>query len=425
MQVLTNSNINTIARVLATVSAMACAPVCYADEPTLEVMHFWTSGGESHALQVIKDAMQKVGIAWKDAAVAGGAGMNAYQVLQARIAAGNPPAAMQMHSAQIRQYAKEGLLGNVDAVAAAQNWDAVMAPQLIGYAKTDGHWVGVPFNMHRQNWIWINKTLLAKYGGKVPESWDEFFALADKMKADGVLPFAHGGQPWQELFIWETVLDGIGGAAFHKEALEDLKPEALSSVTMVKVFDTYRKLLTYTDAGYPNRDWNLAVGMVVEGKAAMAIAGDWALGEFNLAGKKANVDYVCANSPGTNGIYAWLADYWGFFKGLNAEGAKAQAKLAEITMEPAVQEEFNIRKGSIPARLDVKPDKFGPCGQKAIADRAAALKTGGMVPSLSQNSAQPTEVRGVFEDVVNQFANSPKMTSSDAIEKIKKGLADL
>ena len=146
---------------------------------------------------------------------------------------------------------------------------------------------------------------------------------------------------------------------------------------MKKVFDTYRKVLSYVDPGYPNRDWNLSIAMVMEGQAAMALAGDWALGEFNVAGKKANVDYVCANGPGTEGQFVWLADYWGFFKGLDEAGPKAQLKLAEITMDPAIQEEFNIRKGSIPARLDVKPDNFGPCGQKGIADRAAALKSGG------------------------------------------------
>ena len=53
---------------------------------TLELMHFWTSGGEANAMQVIKDEAEKAGIVWEDAAVAGGAGMNAYQVLQARIA---------------------------------------------------------------------------------------------------------------------------------------------------------------------------------------------------------------------------------------------------------------------------------------------------------------------------------------------------
>jgi len=398
-----------------------------AEGTTLELMHFWTSGGEANAMQVIKDAAEKAGIVWEDAAVAGGAGMNAYQVLQARIAAGNPPAAMQMHSAQIRQFAQEGLLIDLDSVAAAEGWakDGVLDPQLKAYAYTDGHWVGAPFNTHRHNWIWINKALLDKYGGKPPATWDDFFAMADKMKADGVIPIAHGGQAWQELFLWEAVLNGVGGPAFHKAAIEELDPDALSGDTMAKVFDTYRKVLSYVDPGYPNRDWNLSIAMVMNGQAAMALAGDWALGEFNVAGKKANVDYVCANGPGTEGQYVWLADYWGFFKGLNEKGVEAQKKLAAITMDPAIQEEFNIRKGSIPARLDVKPDNFGFCGQKGIADRAAAVKAGTMVPSLSQNSAQTTDVRGVFEDVVNEFANTPDMTAQDAIAKIKQGLSEL
>jgi glucose/mannose transport system substrate-binding protein len=411
---------------LAALAAISYGSAAQSQE-TLELMHFWTSGGESNAMQVIKDGVQAAGIAWQDAAVAGGAGMNAYQVLQARIAAGNPPAGMQMHSAQIRQFAKEGLLIDLDAVAAAQGWDkdGVLDPQLKAYAFTDGHWVGAPFNTHRHNWIWINKALLDKYGGKAPATWDDFFTMADKMKADGVIPIAHGGQAWQELFLWEAVVNGVGGPAFHKAAIEQLDDTALGSDTMKKVFETYRKVLSYMDPGYPNRDWNLSIAMVMDGKAAMALAGDWALGEFNVAGKKANEDYVCANGPGTEGQFVWLADYWGFFKGLKEGGVEAQKKLAEITMDPAVQEEFNIRKGSIPARLDVKPDKFGVCGQKGIADRAAAVKAGTMVPSLSQNSAQTTDVRGVFEDVVNEFANTAGMTADDAIAKIKQGLADL
>lgn len=409
---------------LLALAALGLGPA-QAQGTTLELMHFWTSGGEANAMQAIKDAAEKDGIVWEDAAVAGGAGMNAYQVLQARIAAGNPPAAMQMHSAQIRQFAKEGLLTNVDELAEAQNWEAVLDPQLVAYAKTDGHWVGAPFNTHRHNWIWINKALIDKYGGKAPATWDDFFALADQMKADGVIPFAHGGQAWQELFLWEAVLNGVGGPDLHKAAIQELDPGALGSDKMKEVFDTYRKVLGYVDDGYPNRDWNLSIAMVMNGQAAMALAGDWALGEFNVAGKVANEDYICANGPGTEGQFVWLADYWGFFKGLDAQGVEAQKKLASITMDPAVQEEFNIRKGSIPARLDVKPDNFGACGQKGIADRAAALKSGGMVPSFSQNSAQTTDVRGVFEDVVNEFANSPNMTAEDAIGKINQGLSQL
>lgn len=97
------------------------------------------------------------------------------------MAAGNPPAAMQMHPALIRQYAEAGLLLSMDDVAKEQDWDKVLAPALIPWAKYDGHYVGVPFNMHRPNWLWANKPMLDKYNdGKAPTIWDEFFAMATR-----------------------------------------------------------------------------------------------------------------------------------------------------------------------------------------------------------------------------------------------------
>jgi glucose/mannose transport system substrate-binding protein len=99
--------------------------------------------------------------------------------------------------------------------------------------------------------------------------------------------------------------------------------------------------------------------------------------------------------------------------------------LAALAMDPAVQAEFSIRKGSIPARTDIDPSAFDACGQAAIADRAAAGETGSIIPSLAQNHAQSREVRGVFEDVITTFANDPSMTSADAVQRIQDGLASL
>ena len=283
----------------ACITASAVAGTASATE--LELMHFWTSGGEAAAMAVIKKGAQGVGIEWKDAAVAGGSGMNAFQVLQARVAAGNPPAAMQMHGEQIRQYADAGLLLDLSDVAAAEGWDKVIDPDLLSYYRQDGKVVGIPFNMHRPNWVWVNKALLDKYGGKPPATWDEFFAMGDKMKADGIIPLASGGQPWQDLLLWELVLLGDEGKDFYTAALLEQKPEAINSPQMVKAFETFRKVLSYTDPNRANRDWNLATAMVIKGDAAMQIMGDWANGEVMTAEKVPGTDYVCADSPGTAG----------------------------------------------------------------------------------------------------------------------------
>jgi len=54
-------------------------------------------------------------------AVAGGAGENAMTVLKTRAMAGNPPTAAQVKGPAIQEWAEEGLLANLDAVAGKEN----------------------------------------------------------------------------------------------------------------------------------------------------------------------------------------------------------------------------------------------------------------------------------------------------------------
>ena len=62
----------------------------------VEVLHWWTSGGEAKSVGELKKIMQSKGNTWKDFAVAGGGGDNAMTVLKSRVVAGNPPAAAQI-----------------------------------------------------------------------------------------------------------------------------------------------------------------------------------------------------------------------------------------------------------------------------------------------------------------------------------------
>jgi glucose/mannose transport system substrate-binding protein len=66
------------ALMLATASPALC-------DPSVEVMHFWTSGGEAAALGAVRDKVVAEGVTWTDAPVAGGGGDQAKTALQARI----------------------------------------------------------------------------------------------------------------------------------------------------------------------------------------------------------------------------------------------------------------------------------------------------------------------------------------------------
>ena len=62
----------------------------------VEVLHWWTSGGEAKSVGVLKELLEKQGHTWKDFAVAGGGGDAAMTVLKSRAVAGNPPTAAQV-----------------------------------------------------------------------------------------------------------------------------------------------------------------------------------------------------------------------------------------------------------------------------------------------------------------------------------------
>jgi glucose/mannose transport system substrate-binding protein len=400
-------------------AAFFCGPVMA--DGTVEVLHWWTSGGEAKAVGTLKTAFEDQGGVWNDSPIAGGGGDAAMTALRARVVAGNPPTAVQLKGPGIQEWAQQGALNDVQGVAEAEQWDAVLPPALASIMKYEGNYVAAPVNIHRVDWFWANPNLLEQAGIDVmPTTWEEFNAAADKLMAAGITPLAHGGQPWQDATLFEDVVLGIGGAEFYRKALVELDPEALTSETMVASFDQLRKLRGYVDPNFPGRDWNLATAMVMRGEAAFQIMGDWAKGEFLAAGKVPGEDFLCAPTPG-NG-YVLNSDSFTFFNVSGEDNLKGQQVLASLIMSPDFQKTFNLAKGSIPARTDVPLDEFDICAQRSHADLLAAIQSNALVPSMAHEMAISRSVRGEFLDLVTEFFNSD-MSSEDAASRLADAVA--
>lgn len=382
----------------------------------VEVLHWWTSGGEAAALEVLKKDLQGKGVAWKDMPVAGGGGEAAMTALRARVTGGNPPTAVQALGFDILDWAKQGVVGNLNAQAAAEGWDKVVPAALQGFAKVNGNWISAPVNVHSTNWVWISKAALDKAGGKAPTTWDELVAVLDKMKANGITPLAHGGQPWQDATIFDAVVLSLG-TDFYKQSMIDLDPAALGGAKMVEAFKRLAKLRTYVDDNFSGRDWNLASAMVIEGKAGMQMMGDWAKGEFIKAGKKPGADFVCIRFPGTQGAVTFNSDQFMMFKKAGAEDA--QLKMASAIMNPAFQSAFNVVKGSVPARTDVPNAAFDDCGKKGMADLAEANTKGTLFGSMAHGHAAPAGVKSAVYDVVTAAFNNELPPEKAAAELAK------
>jgi glucose/mannose transport system substrate-binding protein len=383
----------------------------------VEVLHWWTSGGEAAALNVLKGNLEAQGIGWEDMPVAGGGGTEAMTVLRARVTAGDPPTAVQMLGFDIQDWAAEGALGNLNDVAAAEGWDAVVPQALQAFSKYDGNWIAAPVNVHSTNWVWINKAALDATGLGEPTTWEELVAVLDAMKANGITPLAHGGQAWQDATIFDAVVLSMG-PEFYKSTMIDLDPEALGSEQMVEVFDRMATLRSYVDDNFSGRDWNLASAMVINGEAGMQMMGDWAKGEFLKANKVPGTDFVCIRFPGTQGMVTFNSDQFAMFNVTSEEAKAAQATMASAVMNPEFQSAFNVVKGSVPARTDVPNEAFDDCGKKGMADLAEANANGMLFGSMAHGHANPAAVKNAMYDVVTAHFNGEYDSQTAAQELV-------
>jgi len=384
----------------------------------VEVLHFWTSPGEAQSVTELKQLIAVRGHTWKDFAVVGGGGQNAMAALRQRVLAGNPPAAASIKGPAIQEWAALNTFANLDAMASFDHWDDVLPKVVQEQVKYRGHYVAVPVNVHRVNWLWANSEVLKKSGvAAVPSTFEEFIAAAEKIKAAGFIPVAHGGQPWQDFVLFESVALGVGGVDFYKKAFMRLDPSALSSAEMRKALETFRRIKSYTDDNSRGRDWNVATDMVIKGKAAFQFMGDWAKGEFVVAGQQPGREFSCSAAPGTSRAFSFVVDTFAMFQLKGWEAQKAQGYLAYVLMGNEFQEKFNLRKGSIPVRTSVRIDKFDACAKLSSRDFVAGEKADSLVPSVAVDMAVSTSTQAALRSVVSDFWNSDSMSADAAMSK--------
>jgi glucose/mannose transport system substrate-binding protein len=344
----------------------AWATAAYAG-PRAEVIHWWTSGGESAAVKQVARAYRDAGGTWVDTAIAGGDQSRAVTVN--RIIGGNPPAAAQFNtSKQFLDIIEEDMLATVDDIARRDRWDQVLPAPIVDVIKVRGHWYAVPMNIHMQTWIWYSKAAFAQAGiAREPASMDELFADLDKLKAAGLIPLAHGGQAWQETVLFSMVLSNLGGRDLYLKVIRDRDQTAIRSAAFRKVLLAFKRLQGYVDPASPGRNWNDATALVIGGNAGMQIMGDWAKGEFIAAGQAPGRQFGCLPGLGADTPYLVQGDVFVFPKTADAGTLRAQKLLADVVDRPAVQLAFNQLKGSIPVRLDADDSGFDACARKGMA----------------------------------------------------------
>jgi glucose/mannose transport system substrate-binding protein len=395
---------------LLAASALTCATSAFATD--LEVTHWWTSGGEAAAVAEMAKAFDADGQDhWVDGAIAGSGG-TARPIIISRILGGDPMGATQLnHGRQAEELIAAGLMEDLTDIATAEGWRDIVHPvSLLDSCTVDGKVYCVPVNIHSWQWLWLSNKAFADAGIEVPKNWDEFVADAPALEAKGIIPLAMGQQPWQSSGAFGVMAVAIGGADLWSKINVNKDAAAAGGPEMAKVFEA--AVAARAMAKNSNvQDWNQATNLVITGKAGGQIMGDWAQGEFAVAGQKAGVDYTCLPGLGVNKIISTGGDAFYFPKNKDPEITAAQKRLASLLLSKEVQVAFNLKKGSLPVRGDIDLSAANDCMKQGLE----ILASGNILPD--GNQVLSADTTGQIEDLMVEFWNSETMTAADAQAK--------
>ncbi|MGL4843109.1 ABC transporter substrate-binding protein [Aeromonas veronii] len=387
------------------VIALLSAPVAASQ---VEVLHWWTSGGEAKAVEVLKSEWTKQGNQWNDFAVQGGGGKSAMTVLKSRALAANPPEAAHLKGYELKEWAGLGFLRDLTPMAEHLGWYSQMPPMVRATLSQNGALMAVPTGIHRVNWLWLNRKVFEQQKLTPPTDWAQFVTVADQLKKRGITPLAIGNEPWQLAVLFETVALGEGGKEFYRKAFLEQDSATLTGPDMVRVLTRFQQLRAYVPQKYAGLKWHQATNLLESGGAAMQVMGDWVKGELSAGNYRPGEDIACLPSPGSAGLFSYNLDSIAMFKQRDPAQLQAQGDLAQLLMTPKFQEEFNRVKGSIPALTNPDMSKFDRCAVRSYQDFLLAEKQDNLLPSMAEGMATPTNMRQAILDVLSNFFNDPK-----------------
>ena len=376
----------------------------------LEVTHWWTSGGEAAAVAELAKAFNATGNKWVDGAIAG-SGDVARPVMISRITGGDPMGATQFnHGRQAEELIQAGVMRDLTDLATKEHWKELIRPaSLLDSCTKDGKIYCVPVNIHSQQWLWISNKAFTDAKVAIPTNWDEFVKAAPALEKAGKIPLAQGRQSWQETLTFQVLLVALAGPEAYLKVYKDKDKAFAAGPEITKVFQATgeaRKLSAKSTV----QDWNAATALVIKGDAGGQIMGDWARGEFQVAGQTAGKDYSCLPGLGVNEVLQTGGDAFYFPKLKDEAKSKAQETLASVLLSKETQVAFNLKKGSLPVRGDVDLATADECMKKGLA--ILAKGEAAIIPAPDQLMTADSNTQ--INDLFAEFFAKPEMTVKDA-----------
>jgi glucose/mannose transport system substrate-binding protein len=413
--------------VLAGSAALFAAPhVVRADtvKPKVTVITQWSSGSDGAAITALGKRFEAEGGIWEHNPVPGFT-TDMMNKLRAQIIAGDPPAASQLKGPEIAAWSKIAAVVDLDPLVQAAGYEAVVPAELAALSKPYGHWIALPIQAYRINTLFVSKKAADHVGmTKLPATWAEFNAAAEKMKAAGITPVANGGLKWDDGMKWEIALCGISPETYRKAVMQ-LDDAALKGPEVLAAFQQLRKLANWSDPGFAGQHYSTFLSRYMKGELGMLLMGGWAQGVIKHAGFQLS-DYMVGPAPQDDDKTAFdlNSDEFMFWQKKQTEFQEGQALLAKIVMAKDFGPMYCQITGAIPVRTDTDMSDPGfSDGQREAAHAMAVAKASNrIVLSLAHNMAQTNQITAAMLDALTEFVHNGSISAEDGQKRLAQAV---
>ena len=305
------------------------------------------------------------------------------------------------------EFVKAGLSLPLDNYYAANKWDDRLVGTAAGFTSNyppQRH--GVPYTFHGEA-MYYNKALFAQAGiSAPPASYDELKADAQKLKDAGIAPISFGGTVnWHLMRLMDVILETKCGAEKHDQLMDmklDWSAEACATDSFKELSDWSTNYILTPFMGI---DQSQSTNLFVAGKSAMALEGDWFVGQMRDAGLGGDQLGLFPFPTGTDRLYGFGENLYISSKSKVADEA---AKFLDYISSDAVQQANLGQFGSISINKNVKYENVAPLDQ-AWMDIFAKYKA----VYMNGDQAFPLDVTTEYFRIINEVA-SGNMTPEDA-----------
>lgn len=392
--------------VIFLVSLLIVSEAAYSEEVTL--LHSWDSPGEAKAIVEMEHALQQDDVSFSYQYPMAEDMNNVPGIQELTATLNRKPTFLALNNATMRFWYDLGIVHSLTEFSAEQNWSAAFSDTVLEAVTYRDQVIAVPVNVHISNWVWANKSLIDATGLSLLSDWDEFILILDVLKSSGVVPIAHDDTELQDLLLFETLYLASFGADEYRQIFDDLNASGLREVKAKSrlVFERLSILKPYISRIPDGGRGSLLAQQLIRGQAALLIQGDWAQGVLAAEGGIANQHYYCVPFPGSFDTVSLKVDSIASLKSPFLPFSDIQRTVFQRLATESFNRSFNLYKGGLPARQDVRPAVDNDCSNQAIQRLTEADASANVVLSISQGMSVREAIKSEISAVVHRFMTS-------------------